>query len=97
MNSQNILTHRQKTPALGLIIDTFSYTNLATDLIEENVLKYLLTYKTSQDHLELFFSCVRACGRTNDNPDALQFMYAMRKLLFRNNIQPSVNVSYSRV
>lgn len=61
VNGQNILMHRRKTPALGLVIDSISFTNLA-DLFEENALKYLLTHKTTQDHLELFFSCVRAYG-----------------------------------
>ena len=31
--------------------------------------KYLLTYKFSQDHIELLFSCIRAKGGWNNNPN----------------------------
>lgn len=54
---------------------------------------YLLPYKASQDHIEMFFSCVRARGGANDNPTALQFMFTMRKLLFRNSVRPSINAN----
>lgn len=29
----------------------------------------------------------------NDNPDTLQFMYTMRKLLFRKSVKPSINAN----
>lgn len=88
-----ILQHRRKTPCLGLIIDTFSFSQLALDLLQKGILKYFLTYKCSQDHLEMFFSCLRASGGHNDNPSALQVKYALRKLLFRNSVTPSVNAN----
>ena len=49
----------------------------------------ILTYKFSQDHIELLFNkiCCR-CG-WNNNPNVLQFMYAFRRLLIRNGIEPS--------
>jgi hypothetical protein len=43
---------------------------------ENPVLKYLLTYKMSHDHLELFFSAVQACGGWNNNPTTRQFVAA---------------------
>lgn len=92
VDGKNIMTHRRKTPVLGLIIDTNSFAELATDLFNVN-LTYLLPYKTSQDHIEMFFSCVRARGGANDNPTALQFMFIMRKLLFRNSVRPSINAN----
>lgn len=95
INGENILTHSRKTPALGIIIDTYSFANLATDLFGENILEYLLPYKCSQDHIEMFFSCVRARGGSNDNPNALQFKYIMRKLLFRNSIRPSIYANWT--
>ncbi|CAH2088525.1 unnamed protein product [Euphydryas editha] len=58
-----------------------------------HVMKYFLTYKCSQDNLEIFFSCVRRCGALNDNPSSLQFRYTLRKLLFRNSVEPSVNAN----
>jgi len=33
-------------------------------------MKYLLTYKFSQDHIELFFGAVRSTGGFNNNPTA---------------------------
>lgn len=92
VDGKNIMTHRRKTPVLGLIIDTYSFAELATDLFNVN-LTYLLPYKTSQDHIEMFFSCVRARGGANDNPTALQFMFIIRKLLFRNSVRPSINAN----
>lgn len=50
-----------------------------------------MTYKCSQDHLELYFCCIRSRGGWNNNPNALQFKWALRKLLFRNSVQPSIN------
>lgn len=44
-------------------------------------MSYFLTYKLSQDHLELFFSAVRShCGH-NNNPTCMQFMTVLKKLL----------------
>ena len=62
---------------------------LAEDLVnaENPILKYLLTYKMSQDHLELFFSAVRACGGWNNNPTTRQFVVAYKQLLMRHNVE----------
>ena len=49
--------------------------------------KACLTYKLSQDHLELFFSAVRAAGGFNNNPTPQQFMAAYKRLLFRDTIK----------
>ena len=54
-----------------------------------NPFKYLLTYKFSQDHIELLFSCIRSRGGWNNNPNVLQFKYAIRKMLMRNAITAS--------
>lgn len=93
INGEYILQHRRRTPALGFIINTISFPNLAMDLLQSGVLTYFLTYKASQDHLEMFFSCLRAAGGHNDNPSALQVRYALRKLLFKNSVTPSVNAN----
>lgn len=39
----------------------------------QNPLKYVLSYKTSQDHLELFFSCIRVRVWNKNNPNLEQF------------------------
>jgi len=53
----------------------------------ESLLKYLLTYKVSQDHLELFFSAVRSRGGWNNNPSAVHLKAAWRKLLAHQQLK----------
>jgi hypothetical protein len=55
--------------------------------------KYLLTYKFSQDHIELLFSCIRSKGGWNNNPNCLQIKYALRQLLMRNSVTASKNAN----
>lgn len=50
-------------------------------------LRYVLTYKMSQDHLELFFCAVRSAGGFNNNPTARQFCSIYRKLLVRHEVR----------
>ena len=59
------------------------------DLVESTnpPLRYLLTYKFSQDHLELFFGAVRAAGGCNNNPTAYNFLSIYKRLLLRSSIQ----------
>ncbi|XP_049520144.1 uncharacterized protein LOC125944133 [Dermacentor silvarum] len=48
--------------------------------------RYICTYRLSQDHLEMFFSCVRHRGGWNNNPSAMQFRYAYRSLLVHADV-----------
>lgn len=54
-------------------------------------LPYILTFKFSQDHLETFFSAIRGRGGYNNNPNALQFESAYKRLLMRNDVKASLN------
>ena len=69
-----------------------SFPGIFHDLVEvpNAPLKYLLTYKFSQDHLELFFGAVRAAGGCNNNPNAQQFVSIYKRLLLRSSIQGGV-------
>lgn len=59
----HLLNHNRKTFALGFIVSMKSAINLAKDLFSsDDPLKYFLAYKFSQDHLELYFSCIRSRG-----------------------------------
>jgi len=95
INDTNIFLHPRHTFALGFKINTQSYYNLARDLLykKDEPLKYFLTYKSSQDHLELYFSCIRRRGGWNNNPNVLQFKWALRQLLFRNGVCASINAN----
>lgn len=61
-----ILTNtNRKVFAIGFIINIHSFHGLSLDLLTniQNPLRYFLTYKCSQDHIELYFCCIRSrCG-----------------------------------
>ena len=88
-DGMSILTSKRKTGFLGFLLCIKSVLGLAGDLVnvENPVLKYLLTYKMSQDHLELFFSAVRASGGWNNNPTTRQSIAAYKQLLMKHNIE----------
>ena len=48
--------------------------------VSQRPLKYILTYKMSQDSLELFISSVTLCCGSNNNPSVSQFKGAYKKL-----------------
>ncbi|KAM7281981.1 hypothetical protein ISCGN_002139 [Ixodes scapularis] len=79
----------KKTGFVGLIICIRSVTALFDALVATKILKYLLTHKMSQDHLETFFGCVRGKGGHNNNPTACQFRAAYKRLLFHTEITSS--------
>ena len=63
-------------------------------------LKYVLTYKLSQDHIKLFFAAIHSSYGCNNNPTALQFRSAYKRMLVRHEIASSsgncrVRVSYA--
>jgi len=81
-NGQLVSASLCKTAVVGFITSSASAAALFDKLVvQENVLKYILTYKMSQDHLELFFSAVRSRGGWNNNPSAVHFKAAWKRLL----------------
>ena len=79
-----------------------SFTALFTDIVIGSPdqlphLKYLLTYKLSQDHLELFFGCVRCHRGCNNNPTCRQFVAAYKRLLVQNEIKASKNANCTNI
>ena len=84
-----LLSHRRNTFVKVLIIAAKSVKELAMLLLTRDIspFKYVLTYKFSQDHLELLFSCVRSSGGFNNNPDVRQFVAALKKILLRTSIR----------
>ena len=49
-----------------------------------------MTYKLSQDHIELLFGLIRSMGGWNNNPTVRQFYAAYMKLLVHNDLQDVV-------
>ena len=88
---QLLSTSQRKTFVIGFVACIKSAISMAAQMfsLPTNPFKYLLTYKFSQDHIELLFSCIRSRGGWNNNPNVLQFKYAIRKMLMRNAITAS--------
>ena len=87
ITGQLITTHRRKTFLVGLITASSSIKALAMKLLTKHTpLKFVLTYKFSQDHLELLFSCIRGKNGYNDNPDVRQLKSSLKRILLRNTI-----------
>lgn len=88
----------RKTPFVGFLVAINSVTALFQQFVvgapeHPPTLKYLLTYKLSQDHLELFFGCVRCHLGYNNNPTCRQFIAAYKRLLVQNEIKASKNAN----
>lgn len=88
-----IIQHPRKTFVLGFVITIKSTLEMAKQMLTlpEKPFKYVLTYRFSQDHIELLFSCIRAKGGWNNNPNTLQIKYALRRMLLGNAVKASVN------
>ena len=82
-------TTKPKTGFIGFLVAIKSKKKIFHDMVEspQAPLKYLLTYKLSQDHLELFFGAIRSAGGFNNNPTAQQFTAAYKRLLLRSSIE----------
>ena len=91
MTGQRLIVHRRKTFVLGFVSTAKSVLCLAEELLNREVkpYHYFLTCKVSQDHLELFFSCIRSRGGFNNNPNVVQFKTAMKQILLKNSIMSS--------
>jgi len=50
------------------------------EVVKRYDMSYLLGYKLSQDHLEVFFSAMRSRGGCNNNPNSVQFRTAYKRL-----------------
>lgn len=96
-NEQKIIESQSKTGFLRFMINIKSYIQFYEYLIdcENPVLEFLLSYKLSQDHLEIFFSAIRSRGGFNNNPSARQFESAFKRLLIHTDIKGSLTGNIS--
>lgn len=81
-----ILMHGRRTGFLGLTIALENLIPLYQTL-KPYGLRYLLTYKLNQDHLETWFSAVRSKGGFNNNPNCEQFKSIFKKLLIHHELR----------
>lgn len=52
-----------------------------------------MSYKLSQDRLEILFSCFRAIGGYNNNPNCIQFSSSYKRLLHHNEVKSSAQAN----
>jgi len=90
-NKEKILLvkSQRKTGFLGFIICLQSVYNIFEDTDKPDILDFLLMYKLSQDHIEVFFSAIRARGGFNNNPTAAQFESSYKRLLIHTELMVS--------
>lgn len=82
-----VVQSSRKTGFLGFLICIQSLKELYELYVRERKqLKYILTNKISQDHLELFFGAIRSKGGYNNNPTARQFESAYKRLLIHTEV-----------
>jgi len=60
LNGTLLTSGHRRTAFVGFLLGIRSFIHLFDSLVEGGYLKYLLLYKFSQDHLELFFGAVRS-------------------------------------
>ncbi|KAK6167152.1 hypothetical protein SNE40_021247 [Patella caerulea] len=99
MAGQKVCHGKRKICIIGFLCNIQSLLGLAREMILSNppALKYLLTYKLSQDHLELLFSAIRRYGGWNNNPSAVQFSNAYRSLLGHVGVSGTIDGNTSCV
>lgn len=87
-NNILVCNSRRWTGFVGFRVCINSVLNLYKELIEieKPVLKYLPTYKLSQDNIEIFFGFIRSKFGCNNNPTARQFIAAFKKIIIHKKI-----------
>lgn len=78
-----------RTGYVGFVVGIISIQKLYNRYVDGGTLEYLLSFKFSQDHLEMLFSALRGRGGFNNNPNCTQFTAAYKKMLVRNEIRGS--------
>lgn len=76
-----------KTGFIGFLVNCTSLKKFYFEYVESKLMNYVLLYKMSQDHLELFFCMVRRMGGNNNNPSVLGFEAAYKRLLVNKSIK----------
>lgn len=88
-DGKSILLTKSKMPFLGFTIILTNFRSFYMEYVSSNILPHVLTFRFSQDHLELLFASIRQMFGCNDNPSAKQFESAWRRLLGQHQITAS--------
>ena len=80
-NGKSVLQSSRYAAFLGWLVNIKSLKKIYIYIVEGGHMDFLLTFKLSQDPLEIFFSSIRmSCGFAN-NPTSAQFKTAFQNLL----------------
>jgi hypothetical protein len=79
---KSIYETRKGTSILGLICCAKSFVGLGKTLLNDDKVPYLLGYKFSQDHLELFFNAIRGARKLTDKLPGRKKMNCRKILIF---------------
>jgi DNA transposase THAP9 len=86
-NGKPILQSKCRTGFVGFLLDIESLKFIYITYVTNGPLDYVMVYRLSQDHLEIFFSSIRKRGGFNNNPSSMQFSYAYKRLLVHNEVR----------
>jgi len=81
-------TTKRKTPFIGLLCTISSVMHIYDVFVAKPnaPIKYLFTYKLSQDHLELFFGAVRSSLGCNNKPTVRLFISAYKLVITHSRL-----------
>ncbi|KMQ87397.1 thap domain-containing protein [Lasius niger] len=82
---------RRKVGFLGMYSAALAVIKIYEDYVKKSdaPLRHLLTYKLSQDYLELFFCAIRARSGWCPNPTCMQFKSSYKRLLIHHEVKGS--------
>uniref|UniRef100_A0A8D1N548 THAP domain containing 9 n=1 Tax=Sus scrofa TaxID=9823 RepID=A0A8D1N548_PIG len=91
-NNNQIIKGKRKLGFLGFLLNAESLQWLYQNYVSPKVtpFPYLLTYKFSQDHLELFLKMLRQVLVASSNPTCMAFQKAYHNLETRHRLQEEV-------
>lgn len=92
-DDQILHTTNKKTFIYGFAIAYKSFLVIARSIFVNDSINfsYILTYKFSQDHLELLFGQIRQRGGSNNNPNMVQLKTAIKQILIKNAFKSKNN------
>ena len=95
-NGQSMLWQRRETFVHVLITASQAVQALSKQLfgMRQFPFRYLLTYKTSRNYLQLLFNCAREKLGRNTNPDVQEIKHALRRILLHEAMVPTEHCDY---
>jgi hypothetical protein len=96
---KKIINTKKRMCVMGFCSAIDSVTHLCRQLLCSSTgvngvrLQYLLTYRLSQDHVELLFGLIRRRGGNSDSPTCQQFRWAYRAVLSKIGVVSSTSAN----